>query len=290
MESEGQSKSIEMLFALNQISDKNAERRAWAEEHIRKHGSSLTASLVATIENEGLKRRRRRKVLNWSVGIYGGFVLGFILWYLVRGLWTGHWGNFPFGMFRIFNFASLAGIFVASSGAQKSAARALALLDDPKTVGALAEALEYSDLDVETVARNALIRNLPLLKASNAEFLSDDQRKCLHRVFLKADQDLKLGMAILAALDQVGDDRDVSAVKKLTEAEAATSNEKKLQEKAKEILPGLEERAEMSRVANTLLRASSTPASEVTLLRPAQDTGETCEAQLLRPANEGTPQ
>jgi len=38
--------------------------------------------------------------------------------------------------------------------------------------------LKFNDKDVETMARDALIRNLPLLKASDGEFLNDDQRKC----------------------------------------------------------------------------------------------------------------
>src|SRR5258708_17951514 len=155
----------------------------------------------------------------------------------------------------------LSAYVTAASVAQKNAARALALFDDPKVVGALAEALDYNDQDVETVARETLIRNLPRLKASDGEYLNSDQRKCLHKVILKPDKDIKLGMAILTALDQVGDDRDVLAVRRLAEGEAATANQKKLGDGALDILPDFEERSERAKAAQILLRAVSAPAS-----------------------------
>src|SRR5260221_14782400 len=116
MEPEEQPKTIDMVFALNQLSDKNAGRREWAEEYIRKHGSSLTASFVATIEKEGLKRKRRRKILVWLVGIYGSFVLVFLLWSFAHGLWTGHWGHFSDRVIQLIGIPCSACMFLKPSG------------------------------------------------------------------------------------------------------------------------------------------------------------------------------
>ena len=53
---------------------------------------------------------------------------------------------------------------------QKGAARALAMFDDPKAVGVLSEALYFNDYNVVKVAREALIRLLPSLKANNSDY------------------------------------------------------------------------------------------------------------------------
>jgi hypothetical protein len=272
---------------LNELASKDESKRLEAEIRIKEQGQEMTASLIARLELEGKKRKRRQKFVTWIIGLYFAVLMVFLLGYVVHGLWSGSWGRFPWELFRVFQFSNILVLATAVNGAQKGATRALAMFDDIRSVGVLTQALEFGDRDVVKVARDALVRNLPLLKSNDSEYLNDDQRKCLHCVIAKPDKDFDLSLAILAALDQVGDDRDVAAVRKLAETEAATSNQKKLRGRAVEILPGLEARAEVSKAAHILLRAASSPDSpEASLLRPAQGVAAAPEEQLLRPVIE----
>src|SRR5437660_10032971 len=113
---EEQPKTIDMVFALNQLSDKNAGRREWAEDHIRKQGPSITATLLRTIEKEGLKRKRRRRVLGWLLLIYVSLFLSFVFWFLARGLWTGHVGRLPDWFMAAVYVIPASGFIAAASG------------------------------------------------------------------------------------------------------------------------------------------------------------------------------
>lgn len=287
MEFEPQSNPIEMEFALNQLADKNAERREWAEDRVRQMSALEVSELIEKVKEEGAKRKRRRRVVLCALSIYISILSIWILWYLALGLWTGKWGDSPFSHIMLFNVVGCFGWFIGVNGAQRDAARALAIFNHRSAVGVYAEAIEYYDPNVAKIARDALLYNLPSLKASDSYLLTSEQRACLHRVLLKPDKDFALGMAILASLDQVGDDRDIAAVKKLSDFEAATPNQKKLREEARRILPGLGQRAELSKASRTLLRASTSSSDPVvSLLRPASAGNGIAEDRLLRPTTD----
>lgn len=287
MDSEPSSNPIEMEFALNQLSDKNEERRRWAEQRVRKMSPAELDRLMVLVKQEGSKRKRRRKIVSLIGRVWLSLILIMCLAYIAHGLWTGTWGDLPDKFIGLGGIAGIGTIFLAASNTQKNAARALAIFDHTAAVGVFAEALYYEDIDVAKLACEALIRNLPSLTANDCDLLNDEQRKCLHRSLYVRDNGYALGMAILAALEQVGDDRDLAAVKKLSVFEAATSNQKKLREEAIRILPGLEQRAELSKAASTLLRATSSPyAPEASLLRPAAGVDQSPEGLLLRPLSD----
>jgi hypothetical protein len=118
------------------------------------------------------------------------------------------------------------------------------------------------------------------MQASDASRLSDRQRDCLYALLYSSDTELAL--AILKALEQIGDDRAVLYLEALT-----GSRDTAIREAAVACLPFLKARAEQHRLSQTLLRASN--AADTTpehLLRPARGTGETDPQQLLRVAGE----
>jgi hypothetical protein len=188
--------------------------------------------------------------------------------------------SFPWQGWQIFTV--VAGLS-AASGLQKTAAAELAKFEDKEVIGPLAEALEFGDKKVAEVARQALTKSLARLVPADSQLLNDDQRKCLHRA-LKAEYQWEFRAAILRALEQVGDSRDIAAVKSIANMEAATFNEKDLKRTAEACLPLVSERAEKEIASKTLLRAASNDAqSGESLLRPASDSADHDESVLLRP-------
>jgi hypothetical protein len=106
-----------------------------------------------------------------------------------------------------------------STRIQREAAQALAGIEDLRAVGPLAEALEYrspgSQPTIYPVITGALRRLLPRMQASDAHLLTEPQRSCLYRALLKGDAELVL--AIVKALEQIGDGKALPYVEKLAE-------------------------------------------------------------------------
>ena len=90
-------------------------------------------------------------------------------------------------------------------------------------------------------------------------------------------------LAILAALEQVGDEAAVPYVKRLADSRAITREQRRIQQKAEACLPYLESCANQRRGSQTLLRASSIDSTRPEiLLRPASGNTDTEPEQLLR--------
>ncbi len=158
---------------------------------------------------------------------------------------------------------------------------------DIKAVGALAEALEWPEEDLQYEAGAALTFLLPMLKANNASLLNARQRYSLHKVLniqnVRLHGDLML--AILHAFEQVGDTAAIPYVVQLAAAKPRNSSEAAVVRAAQECLPFLHLCAGNNSASQSLLRASSqsySPAGD-NLLRPAKESPETKPEQLLRP-------
>lgn len=169
-------------------------------------------------------------------------------------------------------------------------ARQLASTGDTHAIGALAEALEWPDEEIQMVARGALLRLLPKLTTSDASLLNSRQRRCLNnRLVLTSSRnylDSELQMKILLAWEKVGDLSSLQAVKSLVAAKAVLVNERKVQRAAMQCLPHLEARAHLNESSQMLLRASSmTDTSVETLVRPAA-ASNTRDEELLRPTDD----
>jgi hypothetical protein len=164
-------------------------------------------------------------------------------------------------------------------------ARELAGFEDVRVIGTLAEALEWPDAEMRHVAALALIQLLPKMRASDAGLLTASQRGCLYRLLKpeNAEETEELLLAILTALEQVGDEKAVPYVQSLANHFPATVAQKRVTDAAIQCLPYLEERVQQNRFSQTLLRSSQ--AEEVgadVLLRPAQGGVDTDPQVLLR--------
>src|SRR5262249_8872055 len=86
---------------------------------------------------------------------------------------------------------------------QKTTANALAMFEDIRTVGPLAEALEFTQenslvkLHTPKIAASTLTRLLPNLQPTDAELLNAEQRACLCRAL--GTNNIGLSLAILKA-------------------------------------------------------------------------------------------
>lgn len=173
---------------------------------------------------------------------------------------------------------------------QKAAAQQLAAYDNIQGIGPLAEALEWPDPAIRALAARSLTRLLPQLNASDAGLLSVNARGCLYRCLKigNARHEETLLLAILKALEQVGDEAALPYVQRLVDSQPVTRAQIRVRQKAVECLPFLESGASQRRGHDILLRASSMDSAQPEiLLRPAASGAITESDQLLRAGIEG---
>ncbi|MCW3051768.1 MAG: hypothetical protein JWN14_938 [Chthonomonadales bacterium] len=230
--------------------------------------------LLAILRQES--RKRARRILLSRLGA---------LFFLVAGLF------FPPPKYErslsmilcIWVPACLLGMGAQASPKQKAAAPAISRFDDARAVGPLAEAAEFPDRYIRSIARRSLLHLLPHLKASDAVFLSAAHRSSLNKILRK--QDIDLILAVLKAWEQVGDASAIPDVQNLAEGRGEAGQLPKVVRAAKECLPFLRQSAERQGIGAQLLRASDgglTPTDA--LLRPIQAHSPTeSPEQLLRP-------
>lgn len=146
--------------------------------------------------------------------------------------------------------------FVASHRLAE-AARFLAGCSDKRVVGPLAEALEWPDGSLQVTAALALTELLPRLRAHDSVVLNDTQRACLYRKLktVRRGTWADLQVAILQALEQVGDERAVAAVRHLAGTRPRSVDARRVVEAAQGCLPFLQSRSASRHDIDTLLRA-----------------------------------
>ena len=138
--------------------------------------------------------------------------------------------------------------------------------------------------------RDALAALLPQMKASDARLLTPALRRTLNLWLTNAPVSSLLQrrydplfLAVLKALEQVGDSSAIPVVTRLAKMKGWTRRQKALKQAAIECLPMLQAHCGDVETARTLLRASqSENAGANTLLRPASGSGTTDSAELLR--------
>ena len=175
----------------------------------------------------------------------------------------------------------------AVMGRDKRLTRQLARYDDRRAVGLLLEALRYHDETVTMAATAALIRLLPQLHSSDRHLLTLEHRTFMNglmeaNVLLGPPAKSPLILAILKALEQVGDVGALRVVKKLANGEG-TGKDPAVRQAAVECLPFLKVAARQAEEQITLLRASGADSSPEELLLPAAPGLDNHAEQLLRP-------
>jgi len=231
---------------------------------------------VLSILREETRTRTKRR--NRLIGIYLGILGLFITVAIVTH--DKHMLNF------LGSFNGLMAAGAAVSQRQKAASVRLALFDNVRVVGPLADALGYQDKWVQPIAAKKLTKLLPQMKASDAALLGPEQRAALNKAL--RGKNIELILAILKAWEQVGDTKAIEEVEKLAAGRGHGGRNPKVVAAAQECLPFLRQSAERLQVGSQLLRPSDgnlTP-SDV-LLRPSIPHAPTEPAdQLLRPTND----
>lgn len=257
---------------------RNTEVRLEARRLMQRMGPKAIDPLLRLIDNEGKKRERRMKMV-------GVIAVAFTLLALLEMTFLDFWlesGQMHHGIMLLILLVILS--FGKPSKMHKRAARALARIDDLRVVGPLLEALEMGDTYSHAAAADALKRLLPRLRADHAELLNENQFNCLLRAL--RNNDAHLVIAILQALEQIGDRRALPEVERLADAEAFTHTQQRIKDAANECLPALIDKTVRERAGQRLLRPSTAPGeAEETLLRPAQGMASIDPQLLLRPMN-----
>ena len=242
---------------------------------------------LALLDKESKKHKQPGMRTGFLMASWG-IIVPYTAWQVTQGIalhslkWTLCWTLATLFATQLHRFAL--------SGKQSEAARALAKYDDVRGVGKLAEALEWPEASVQHEAEVALTRLLPRMKASDAGLLDTKQRGNLYGM-LKMRHARGHGsflLAVLDALEQIGDDTAIPIVERLAKSAAYTKMQKRVQQRAMDCLPALRVRATDQNANMTLLRASSvseTPAD--LLLRGAMMSANDAPEQLLRASLSG---
>jgi hypothetical protein len=248
------------LFGVTRALDAAAERK--------RNVDAVMAELVR--ETRVLRAQRHQKRMRrmaYAVGI-------------VSMLLLTRWHFFPWW---IWMFGGGAAASDNTLGKRRQATHALSQADEPRTVGVLALVMSEDDSYVHDAARKALYRLLPRVRASDAAYIDAEQMSAL--LALADSEDPQMQLALLAALEQVGDERALSVVQDLA-VNASTA----VRNRAIECLPALEARTQRVREQSTLLRGVSAPHSAIQseqLLRPTLSSPtDAAPDELLRAAGD----
>jgi len=297
------SRKKEARSALDQILDRLDKEHTADESGAKLTDAMANASAIAeeddletTEESRALLSQVRKHGANRaSPGMRMGFLLAnwcFITPYVAYKFWESismHGGLLANGVWLILTAASTQLYRVSLTPAHTRMAKQLANTGDTRAIGALAEALEWPDEEIQVVARAALLRLLPKLTSNDAPLLNSRQRRCLnHRLVLANARnylDSELQVKILQAWEKVGDLSSLQVVKSLVAAKPVLKNERKVHKAAELCLPHLEECAHLNQSSQFLLRASGiSDARAETLVRPAS-ANEIKDEELLRPTD-----
>jgi len=160
----------------------------------------------------------------------------------------------------------------------------LANISDLRIAGPLVEIVALEESIANKMAAQLLTRLLPRFRASDAKLLTDGQHTALLRTLNRTNATPEYFVAVLKALEQIGDARALPVVESLATGRRATIAPRRVQAAAQDCLPFLRVRCDQQRASQTLLRASDAAGMQTdTLLRPAQGGGTTEATELLRP-------
>lgn len=181
-------------------------------------------------------------------------------------------------------FYSLSLLFV-NRRANKRSLTSIAEVKDVRTLPTLLKAACAKGFRVAPAVRKALLVTLSELKASDSSLLDKSKRSDLRRLLHSREKALVL--AVLKALEQVGNREDVKAVERLAQGRGLAAQEKDVQEAAQHCLEFLEVEGQKRRDSQILLRPAQDDgrAADV-LLRPTTAVSDTAPQILLRPAEQ----
>jgi hypothetical protein len=124
----------------------------------------------------------------------------------------------------------------------------------------------------------ALIQALTHASQGERVSLTAEERGELRETVVGSD--IPLAVAVVSAFEYIGDADDCATVKRVASGTSRVQSERVV-ERAKEILPRLEQRLQQTRAGATLLRAASAP--QEALLHPSSEPADSRPDLLIRP-------
>jgi len=180
-------------------------------------------------------------------------------------------------------FGVFAGGVVATRRQVRATVR-LSQLKDRRVLGPMIDALEFSQIRMRRLAREALIELLPQVRESDSTLLQPHHRQILNKALRRkqfAHSTARLKCAILAAYEQIGDETALPIVEELASQYANTP--RSVHDAALACLPSLRSRSHDSLSTRELLRGSTPTARDPsTLIRPSSSREATKPDELLR--------
>ncbi len=213
----------------------------------------------------------------WQLG--ASCLLGLLAGNIVVGYCIFHGSPKYSPVLQVFGWP--LGILLVLAGSwpnlRSNGVRRLLNFEDVRIVGPLIDALNFQDEVTQQEARQALVRLLPRLQASDAHLLNGEQRKQLRQVLFTDNK--KLAVSVLKSYEHIGDGAELEAVERLLQN---AIGDVEVRDAALNCLPFLQLRAQQMQSSQTLLRASEHATTPDILLRPAANAQTEDETQLLR--------
>ncbi|HLV81023.1 MAG TPA: hypothetical protein VKT32_12115 [Chthonomonadaceae bacterium] len=281
----GQKNDIRRI--VNQWEDQDEGEQEEVVRKLRQMGDSSAEELMVLLKQAYRERKKWMRRVLILAGLYGLLVLLTLLLAIFRI--PGHKPIFQ--VLKYIQWILIPGlcgylplVFSRVSSRHNAAVQLLSRLDDVRAVGPLLQIwkqMDWTYFPQRKLAEEPLIRLLPRLRADDASLMDDAQRRCLYYVLLRTNSP-ELDLALLKALEQVGNRRALPYVRKLA-AGRGRCTDSLVREAANECLPYLIERMEEQRQGQTLLRPGSQGAADDALLRPTSQVVAVDQNGLLRP-------
>ncbi len=273
-----QKAETEDLQIIARLGSRDAAEQKQAEQQLEERGLNSIDRLIAILNAEHRRRRKLRRL--FKIGRYAAFLMLSFLY----DLRVGHFPSFglTLGLLLLTGFISTVIWSETRRRFRRGMVIALSRFEDVTLVGPLIDLHRGESREAVT---EMLTRLLPRLTASDAALLKES-----HRNHLYMELDLCCGslvlnivserfiLAILKALEQVGDKRGLGFVEKV----AKQGQTERIRNAAQACLPFLQERVEDQQMRTNLLRASHAATAPTELLRPADKSTDTEPQQLLR--------
>lgn len=257
-----------------------------------------------------LQEARSRRKEEWTTILWAGAFVATMGWMatrpgsdvpsLTRNL------TFCFVLMGIMGAGICVQLYRRSYRRKRSLISTLDSSRDISHVGPLIQSLRVQNTPVRNLAKHALITLLPTMMASDAAKIGDSERAVLLRVLAIPPNDpsyrdlrelfspsafrreMELRLAILKAYEQVGGEKELPGVERLSQGKSMPGTlgmPREIREAAKECLPYLQLRASSENARAQLLRGSSASSlPDGGLLRPVNAQMDVRPEQLMRAA------
>ncbi len=260
-------------------------------ERVAENESEMVSHLSEELEAEIARYRQWRWRARFGRVFRFAVMLG-LIWLFFNRNWSNIWW-----MMLVFGGSKMTD---ERARKRRQAASALSRISDKRAVNVLALAYQSGDDSTRKVAAEGLQRLLPLMTASDARLVDDRGMAALISILNRRNINVPLVVAVLKAMQQIGDARAIPAVEKLRTMprpinaiahyvdlwfRAGMGAElRKVTDAAEECLPFLRMRAEHERLRSTLLRPAERPDNDKDiLLRPVTTAAPRNDELLVRP-------